>query len=122
MSVFATRCARFRLQFVEQGIEAAEVALPELSVTFEPGAGFGERSSLQAARAALGVAAAGDKPGALENLEMLGNGGLAHGKRLRQFVDGGLAASEAGEDGTSRGIGQGGESGVEMFITTRLHN
>ena len=68
------------------------------------------------------VAAPRDKSGAFEYLEMLGNGGLAHGKRLGQFVDRGFAGGEAGKDGAARGIGESGEGGVEMCITTRLHN
>jgi len=122
MSVFGTRSARLWLQVPEQGIEAPEVALPVFPVALEPGAGFGERLGFQTAWAALGVASAGDKSGALEDLEMLGNGGLAHGKRLGQFADGGLAARETPEDGAARGIGQGRESGIELCITTQLHN
>ena len=98
-------CLRFRLQFVKQSIEALEVALPELTVTLEPLAGLGERFRFEATGPALGVTAPGDEPGAFENLEMLGNRGLAHGERLGELVDGSFPGGEMGEYGATRGIG-----------------
>lgn len=115
-------CLRFRLQFVKQSIEALEVPLPELTVTLEPLAGLGEGFGFEAAGPALGVTAPGDETGAFKHLEMLGNGGLAHGEGLGELIDGGFPGGEMGEYGATRGIGQSGEGSVELSITTRLHN
>src|SRR5215472_13369556 len=73
---------------VEQGIEPPEIAFPDFSVLFEPLAGFCERLGLDAAGTALGVAATGNESGALKNSEVFGDGGLAHGEGLGEFVDG----------------------------------
>jgi hypothetical protein len=112
---------------VEKGVEALEVGGPDAAVFFEPVGGFDERLGLEAAGAALGVLAAGDEAGAFEDFEVLGDGRLGHGERLGEFVDGGLAGGEAGEDGAASGVGEGGEGGVEALgrghcITLRFYN
>ena len=114
-------------QFVEKGVQAPEVALPKLAVALQPFGGSREGLGFEAAWAALCVAAAGNQAGALEDLEVLGDGGLAHGEGLGELGDGGLAGGEACEDGATGGIGEGGEGGVEavgghLCITYRLHN
>lgn len=113
--------------FVEKGVEALEIALPEFAVALEPASGFGERFWREAAGTALAVAAAGNESGALENAKVFGDGGLAHGKRFCEFEDAGFAAGKAGQDGAAGGIGEGGEGGVEAIrlrhcITCRLYN
>lgn len=105
VSVSLGMCLRFRLQFVKQSIEALEVALPELTVTLEPLAGLGERFRFETTGPALRIAAPGDETGALKNLEMLGNRGLAHGERLGELIDGGFPGSEMGEYGATRRVG-----------------
>jgi len=86
-----------------------------------------EGLGLEAAWPALCVAAAGNQAGALEDLEVLGDGGLADGEGCGELGDGGLTGGEASEDGAPGGIGEGGEGGVEAIgghvsITQRLHN
>jgi hypothetical protein len=115
------------LELLEQGVEALVVGFPDAAVLFEPLRSICEGLSFEAARAALGVAAARDEAGALEDFEVLGDGGLGHLERLDQLVDGGIAGGEACEDGAASGIGEGGESGVESIgrghcITFGLYN
>jgi hypothetical protein len=100
---------------------------PKLTVSFEPFVGFGKRRGYKAARPALSVAAAGDQPGALQNPQMLGDGGLAHAERPGELRDGSLAGSETGKNGAASGIGKSSEGGVQggagvSYITERLHN
>jgi hypothetical protein len=45
---------------------------------------------------------------------VFGDCGESHLERLGEVGDGSLAAGEAGEDGAARGIGEGGECGVEL--------
>ena len=54
-----------------------------------------------------------DQPRAFEHLEVARDRGLRHGERRRQLHHRRLPAGEAGQDGPARGIGQGGEGGVE---------
>ena len=54
-----------------------------------------------------------DKTCGLQNFQVLGDGGEAHVERLRQFLHGGLAEREAGEDRAPRRIGEGLEGDVE---------
>ena len=79
----------------------------------EPFCGFGEGLGFEAARAALGVPATGDEARALEDFEVLGDGGLGHGEGLGEFVNGGFAGGEAGVVGAAGRVGEGGEGGVE---------
>ena len=68
------RIAEFH--YFQQGVELLVVAFPVLAIFFKPLRGVGERLGFEAARAALGVAAARDESGMLENFEVLRNGGL----------------------------------------------
>jgi hypothetical protein len=51
--------------------------------------------------------------GRFQDAEMLGNGGKGDGKGGGQFGDGGVAAGEAGQDGSPSGIGKSAKGGVE---------
>ena len=101
------------LELLEEIVEAEEGLFPELAIALEPLRRLGQRLGFEAARAALRVGGVGDEAGALEHLEMLGDGGLAHGERLRELGHRRVAGREAGEDGAARGIGEGGEGGIE---------
>src|SRR5690606_21277166 len=76
----------------------------------------------------LGDAAARDQAGALEHLEVAGDGGKAYLERLGQLVHGGLSACEAREDGSPRWVRQGGEraaqlvGGGHLYLTSSLSN
>ena len=98
---------------LEQIVETEEVALPELAITLEPRCRFGERLGFDATGTLLCARGVRDEPGALEHLEVLRDGGLAHRERLRELRHRCLTRREAREDGASRGIGEGGEHGVE---------
>ena len=83
-------------------------ASQSLPVALEPCGRGGERLRLEPARPPLGVAAARDQPGALEDLEMLGDRRLAHGEGLgelghRRFARAPAAqGSPAGSDRRAR--------------------
>jgi len=104
-------------EFLQKAVEPIEGGLPEFAVLFEPLTGFGEWGGGEAAGAALGVAVAGDEAGALEDFEVLGDGGLGHGEWLGQLVHRGFSQGEAGEDGAASGVGEGGERGVEALVS-----
>ncbi len=95
--------------------EAIEALLPDDSIFFDPIGDLLERGGLEAAGAPLSFAAAGDEAGALEDFEVLGDGGHAHVEGGGEFGDGGFAGDEAGEDGAAGGIGESGEGGAEMI-------
>ena len=115
------------LHLVEQGVQALEVALPELAVALQPFGGFRERLGLEPARPSLRVAAARDQAGALQHLEVLGDRGLAHRERLGQLRHGRLTRREPGEDRPPGRIRERRERRVETIvhhppITLRFHN
>jgi hypothetical protein len=68
---------------------------------------------VEAARPPLGFVAARDQAGALENFEVFGDGGEAHGEGFGKLGDGEGAEGETGEDGAPGGVGESGESGGE---------
>ena len=76
------------------------------AVALDPDVGRFERLRLDAARAPLRVAAAGDQAGALEHLQVLRDGRLAHVERLGELVHGRLAEGQPREDRAARGVGQ----------------
>lgn len=119
------RLAAASLHLRQQGIEALEVPFQHLAILFKPVSGFSQGLGFEAARTALSVAAARDEPSALQDLEVLGNGGLAHFERLGEFRNGSFARSQAGENGAPGGIGERRKSGVEAIgfhITDQFHN
>src|SRR3546814_19995138 len=68
---------RLHLQLVEVALQAVEALLPELPIALQPAGGVLQRGRVEPAGAPLGLAAARDQPGALQHLEMLGDGGQA---------------------------------------------
>jgi len=73
------------------------------------------------------LAAARDQAGALQHLEMLGDGGEAHLEGLCQLRHRGLAQRQPRQDGPPRGIGEGCESALRRsdgmaLCTRRLNN
>jgi hypothetical protein len=71
----------------EEAFETIEARLPRLSGVFEPTGGFRQTLDTQVARAPLAFASAGDKPGALQDLQVLRYGRQAHGEGLCDFLD-----------------------------------
>src|SRR5258706_2408601 len=115
------------LHLAQQVVEAKKRDFPELAVMLQPRRGLRERFRLELARPPLRVAASGNESGALQHLEMFGDGRLAHRKRFGQFRYRGGAGSEARKDRAPRGVGEGGKGGVEAcgaqsLITILLNN
>jgi len=90
-----------------------EVGFPELAIGFEPLIRLGERAGFEAAGTALGIRSARNQASALQDFEMFGDSGLAHGKRLRQFVHGSLAGGQPGQDRATGRVSESGERGVQ---------
>src|SRR3984957_20195762 len=75
----ALRFRRLGLQDFQIGIEAIQTLLEETPIVFEPIVDALQLLRLDAAGAELRFAAARDQAGALQHLEMLGDGRKAHG-------------------------------------------
>src|SRR5712691_2767884 len=103
------------LQFLEVGTQLVEALLPVAPVVLDPVGDVLERIRLEPAGPPLRLAAALDQACALEDLEVLGDGGKAHVEGLRQFQDRGFARGEAREDRAPCGIGEGGKGGAEAI-------
>ena len=71
------------LQLAQVLVQPVEALFPELAVALQPVGHVLERRGLQPARPPLGLAALGDQPGALEHLEVLGDGRQAHARTAR---------------------------------------
>jgi len=99
-------------KYAEVIVQALEAFLPVPAVMFEPVIGGLEGGCLEAAGTPLGLAPAGDEPGSLQDLEMLGDGGKGHLERGSDLADRGLTGGKALEDGTPRWVRQGGEGGA----------
>ena len=79
------------LQFVEEYVEALEVALPGLAVTLDHGVCRGERLDGEPPRSPRAFAPDGYQAGPLEQLQVLGDSRLTHGERSSELVNRGLA-------------------------------
>src|SRR6266850_7160196 len=75
------------LQFLEVGVQPVEALLPVAPVVLDPFGHVLERSRLEPAGPPLRLAAPLDEAGALQHLEMLGDGGKADVERLGEFED-----------------------------------
>jgi hypothetical protein len=104
------------LNFLQVIVEAIEGLFPELAIALEPMGGILEGLDFEATGTPLGLPAAGDQAGVLEDFQVLGDCWESHLERPGEVVDRGFAAAEMGEDGTARGIGKGGESGGEVVL------
>src|SRR5882724_1304902 len=94
------------LQLSEVALQLVEALLPVAAVVFDPVGDVFQRIGLQPARTPLRLAAALDEPGALEHLQVLGDGGQAHVEGLGDLHHRGLARGEAREDRSPGGIGE----------------
>src|SRR3989304_3795394 len=91
------------LQFAQVIVQAFETLLPVAAIVFDPLVGLFQRARLQAAGTPLRLAAAGDEPGALQYLEVLGDSGEGHLEGRGELGNGGFTAGKAGQDGPARG-------------------
>src|SRR5436190_21131700 len=103
------------LQLTQIIVQAIEALLPETAIVLQPLGGILERTRLKPAGPPLRLATARDQPGALQHLEVLGDGGQAHLKGRGQLRDRGLTCGEAGKDRAPGGIGEGREGGAEAI-------
>src|ERR1700712_5489782 len=106
--------SRSLLYDVQEGIQVIEAGRPELPVVRQPSRRGEQRFGLEAAQAALGILAAGYQPGALEDLEVLGNGWLSELGSLGQGGYGHFPTRELRQDGPTRGVGERLERHVEL--------
>src|SRR5262245_20017977 len=74
----ATFLLPFLLQRLEVAVKPVEALLPVPAVALEPVVDLTQRSRLEAARTPLGLAAARDEAGALQDLEVLGDRRQGH--------------------------------------------
>src|SRR6266496_676104 len=102
------------LQLLQDVVEARVALLPVLAVRRDPVGDQLEAARLEAAGAALGVAAARDEAGPLEHLEVLRDRRLAHVVRFGQLEHGRLTARQLGHHRASRAIGERGEGRVQV--------
>src|SRR5262245_12205171 len=102
------------LHLRQQRVEALVALLPVQPKVLQPRGDLLQGLWREPARAALLVATAGDEPGPLQDLEVLGDGGLAHLERGRQFGDRRVAGRQAGEDRAPGRIGEREERRVEQ--------
>src|SRR5262245_18194757 len=103
-SVPLTRAA-LSLQRAQVIVQAIEPRVPELAVVGQPRIDAAQRAGRQAAWPPLRRPRTCDEAGALEHLQMLGNGRPADLEGLGQLVDAHLAAGQAGENGAPGRIG-----------------
>ena len=104
---------------VEHGVEAAELPLADQPVLVDP---CGERlqpCGVQVDGPALGVTGAGDQLRLLEDLDVLRDRLLGDRERFRQFIHGGRAPAEPGDDAATDRVGQGQEGRVQVFVVVR---
>ena len=83
------------------------------AIPLEPPAGLGERPAFDPPGPPLRVVADADQAGALEHLQVLRDGWLAHREWRGELSHRRLACREAGEDGAARRVGQREERRVE---------
>src|SRR5438552_18244187 len=100
-------------QLVEQCLGTLVSAHPQPAIALEPLGGVGERLRHEPPWPPLCVPAAPYEAGALEDLQVLRDRGLADGERLRQLRDRRLPRGEPRQDRAPRGIGERGERRVE---------
>ena len=93
--------------------KGVELPLPEDPVARNPAGGILHGPPNETAAVHAAVPLPGQKPGALENLEVLGDGGERYVEGLGQLRHRGLAARQALQDRATGRIGQRREGRVE---------
>ena len=109
------------LQLLQQRIEPLEVRFPDCPIPFEPGTRLGKRASVDPPGPALRVLADADQPCPLEDLQVLGDGRLAHVERRRELGDRRVTEGETREDRPSRRIGERQEGRIEVGGSVLFH-
>src|SRR5579863_7504248 len=95
-----------RLQLVgEGGVEACVCGFPSVAVPLDPRGNGSDRLRLYARRTTLSVAAARYQAGVFQHFKVARYCRLANRKRLRELVDGGLAACQPKQNRAARCVG-----------------
>src|SRR6266550_2574783 len=102
------------LQLAEICIEAFEALLPVAAIALGPFRHLLQRSGPQPAGPGLRLATTNDESGALQHLQVLRDGGLAHVEGLGELHHSRLPGGEAREDRAPRGVRQSGKGLVEV--------
>ena len=100
-------------ELLEVIIKTIEGFFPEFSVMLHPMGHLFEGLCLEAAGAPLGVFVAGDQAGAVEDLEVPGDGGERDVEGPGEVGNGGFTVGEPRENGAAGGVGEGGEGEAE---------
>ena len=87
--------------------------LPEAAVARDPRVGLAHRAHDEAAAAHAPVFAAPHESRALQHPQVSRDGGQRDAERPGQGADRLVAGGEPGQHGAARGVGEGGEGGVE---------
>src|SRR5262245_38979808 len=104
-----------RLQFSHVTVQAIETLLPETAIAFQPVVHLLQRTRFDAAGPPLRLAPAQDQAGALQHLEMLGDGGKTHVEGLGELRHRGFAGRKPRQNGPARRVGQGRKGGAEAI-------
>src|SRR5215210_1266709 len=79
------RWVHVRLQLAQEGVEPCVALLPVLAISHEPFGRAAQRFGLEMAEPSSRPSRTRDQAGRLEDLQMLRDGRLAQGERLRQL-------------------------------------
>jgi hypothetical protein len=102
-----------RIGLFEESSEVVELVLPEDAVEGKPVGGMLHGSDGETTGADSSGFFLLDKAGLLENVEVFENGGHGNIVRAGKFCYGGVSSLQGEEDGSTRGIAERGEGGVE---------
>jgi hypothetical protein len=100
---------------LQKRAQAVEPRVPEFLVTLQPRKRGLQRTTPQLTAHHAAALLSLDEPRILQNSEMLDESRQRHAERLGQLTHRSSAVSELGEHGTTRGIGEGAEDGVELL-------
>lgn len=103
------------LKFVEVIFQAVETLVPELAILLHPIGNVAQWLRFEPAGPPLRLATLRDQAGALQYLEMLGNGGRAYLERLGELRDRCFARRETRKDRAASRIGECGEDSAEVI-------
>ena len=105
----------------EHGVKAAELPLADQPVLVDPGGERLQPCGIQVDGPALGVTGARDELRLLEDLDVLRDRLLGDREGFRQFIHGGRAPAEPGDDAAADRVGQGHEGRVELVVVAGIH-
>jgi hypothetical protein len=111
---FALLCDVFLgIGLFEKSAEVIELVFPEDAIEGEPVGGLLHRAYGETAHANAAGFFLLDEAGLFEDVEVLEDSGHRHLVGTGEFSDGGLAVLEGAEDGSTGGVAEGREGGVE---------